>query len=213
MSVLSNDEIAILVLAAGGGSRLGGDKLLLPWHGKAILLHTLDHIFAMRHKGSVFVVIGCGADAVRQTIVSGISPDSVQIVENTEWQDGQSTSLRLGIGRIAEWNRASGLKGVLVVLGDQPLVKAETMDQLAAAHLDASVRNLGHKATAPSYHGKRGNPVVLSPALFQNIAELQGDVGARGILSWLGDSLLLVPVDDPGVIKDIDTREEYSALP
>lgn len=213
MSVLSNDEIAVLVLAAGGGSRLGGDKLLLPWRGKAILLHMLDHIFAMRHKGPVFVVVGCGADAVRQTIVSGISSDSVQIVENTEWQDGQSTSLRLGIARIAEWNRSSKLKGVLVALGDQPLVKTETLDQLAVAYLDASGRNQGHRATAPSYHGRRGNPVILSPALFQDISELHGDVGARGILSRLGDFLLLLPVDDPGVVKDIDTREEYSALP
>jgi Uncharacterized MobA-related protein len=208
MSALSNNEIAVLVLAAGGGSRLGGDKLLLPWRGKAIFLHTLDHILAMRHKGPVFVVIGCGADSVRR-----MCPDNVQIVENTEWRDGQSTSLRLGVSRIAEWNGFPGLIGVLVALGDQPLVKAETMDQLATAHRDALRRNPGHGATAPSYQGRRGNPVVLSPALFQDIAELRGDVGARGILSRLGDSLLLVSVDDPGVVKDIDTQEEYSSLP
>ncbi len=211
MPVLPDASLAILVLAAGGGKRLGGGKLLLPWHGKAILLHTLARVTGMRQRLPIHVVIGSQADQVRQAINEEYANDpAVRIIENKAWSAGQSISLTLGIAEIAA--AYSALQGVMVVLGDQPLLKSATLDLLAETHIETCRCHPGHLATAPVYDRQRGNPVIVSPALFPQIASLQGDVGARNILRTLDTCLLLLPVDDPGVLKDIDTPEQYQAL-
>lgn len=207
------DGIEILLLAAGGGTRLGGGKLLLPWRDKPILFHTLDTILAMRETHPITVVLGHEAERVAQAIEEafGASPP-FRIVENTAWREGMSTSLRLGFSKILERSASGAIAGVMIVLGDQPLVRTETLDSLAMKHAEARASNPTHPATAPAHAGRRGNPVVLSPPLYPKIRELTGDIGARNILAGLGDSLLTVPVDDPGIVNDIDTRSEYDAL-
>ena len=199
-------KLAILVLASGGGTRLGGGKLLLPWRGRPLLLHTLDAASTLPADIPLLVTTGHEAPRVEEAVKAGFSPGPrpFRILRNPDWQKGQSTSLRLGIQAIVD--EFGPNKSVLVMLGDQPAVSPNTLAKLATAHTAA------HPATAPMYNDQRGNPVVLSPALFPEIMRLEGDVGARALLKSLGDSLRTIEVDDPGVVRDIDTPEAYDAL-
>lgn len=207
-------RIAALVLAGGGGSRLGGGKLLLPWRGKTILLHVLESVAEIRLTHPIVLVTGYDAAHVRRTVESDFaaSETRLRIVENLDWRAGQSSSLRRGIGEIAASMDPVGLCGVMILLGDQPQIRPDTIARLARAHLDACSRDPAHPATVPTYEGRRGNPAIVSPSLFPQILELEGDIGARNILANLGDALLCVPVNDAGVVRDIDTPEEYASL-
>lgn len=214
MHVLS-DRIAALVLAGGGGSRLGGGKLLLPWRGRPILLHTVAAALELGSGHPLVVVTGYDAARARRILeTASADPETpLRIVENGEWRDGLSTSLRLGVAEVQRLADSRAIQGVMILLGDQPRLRPETLRLLADAHLAACDRDPSHPATAPVFGERRGNPVVVSPSLFPEIQQLQGDTGARGILSRLGDAVLLVPVDDPGVVEDVDTPEDYASLP
>jgi molybdenum cofactor cytidylyltransferase len=104
-----------------------------------------------------------------------------------------AASLRAGIAAVSP-----DAAGAFVFLGDMPRVPVAVLEPLAAAVLD------GAAAAAPSFGGRRGNPVVLSRALFHAVAALSGDVGARPILQGLGARLALVESPDDGVLFDVD---------
>ena len=211
--------IACLILAAGGGSRLGGGKLLLPWRERPIIAHVAATALQTPGFTSVTVVLGHEAGTVRDAVSSSLSVSSLpenspslRFAENAHWREGQSTSLRLGIETLLAGSDGNAVHAVLVLLGDQPLVTPRTLRALLEAHERARNHDPDHPATAPFFQGRRGNPVILSRAMFPGVLALQGDVGARGLLADLGERLLLVPVDDPGVLFDVDTREAYAAL-
>lgn len=211
MSVVS-DEIALLILAAGQGSRMGGGKLLLDWRGMPLVCHVVAAARAMRRRHPVVMATGSDAAAVRDAVTRRFDDDAPAFVQNNAWHDGQSTSLRAGLEAVMQNTDAAALKGIMVLLGDQPLVAASTLDALADSHLRHADDDPPCLATAPVFTEKRGNPVVLSPALFPEVLALQGDTGARKILASLGGRLNLVLVDDPGVVRDIDSPDDYDAL-
>ncbi len=208
------DAVTVIVLAAGGGSRLGGGKLLLPWRGKPILAHTVAAAVQVRAARAVFVVIGHDAGPVREAVAQAAPAGGppVHLVENPEWRRGQASSLRCGVAAVMAHRDARDAAGAMIVLGDQPLVRPETLNMLAERHLARVAENPGHLATAPFLRGKRGTPAILSPDLYPAILRLEGDVGARHILAALGEELLAVPVDDPAVVRDVDTPDDYAAL-
>ena len=206
--------VAAILLAAGGGSRLGGGKLLLPWQGRPLIAHVVEAVVRTPELLSLTVVLGHGADAVRAAVERRMPelPMPVQFTLNAEWREGLSASLRCGLAGALAAPGGRTLGGVLFLLGDQPLVTARTLAALVRAHGEARARNSNHPATAPTYHGLRGNHVILSPCLFPALMALRGDTGGRRILRELGKRLLLVPVDDPGVLHDVDTPEAYEEL-
>lgn len=209
-----NHRLAGLVLAAGGGSRLGGGKLLLPWRGKPILLHVLDAAARIEGIASLTLVLGHDAIALRLAVADQPPPfpPPLRVTENPLWQTGLGTSLHHGLEAVLATPAGDGIDSVMVMLGDQPLVAAETLNRLAQAHAEALSRDPGHPATAPLHAGRRGNPVILSRPMFPHVLALDGDVGARGLLAGLGERLRLVPVEDPGVLFDVDTPEAYAEL-
>lgn len=207
-------RLAALVLAAGGGSRLGGGKLLLEWRGRPLVGHVLDAAGRITEFLSITVVLGHEAEAVGDAIRRGCRRERppVRLVENPEWRLGQSTSLRRGLAAVMEVPDSARADAVMILLGDQPLIRSETLRLLVAAHAGAVRRDPLHPATRPTYAGQPGNPVILSSALVPELMALEGDVGARKVLAGLGERVLLLPVDDPGVVRDIDTPEEYLRL-
>jgi Uncharacterized MobA-related protein len=208
------NDVAAIVLAAGGGSRLGGGKLLLPWQGLPLIAQAPRILRQTERLASVTVVLGHDADAVREALLPHTAqlPVPVAFTPNPAWREGLSTSLILGLGHALAAPNGGTVRAALFLLGDQPLVTTETVNTLIRAHHRACEADPDHPATVPVYRGERGNPVILSRRLFPSLMTLSGDTGARRILAGLGDAVLRIEVNDPGVTRDVDTPEAYAAL-
>jgi hypothetical protein len=126
----------------------------------------------------------------------------MKVAHNPDYQQGMGTSLRTGLAAVdAEASAA------LIVLADQPFVRAETLNQLIACHQESRPQII-----IPLYKGFRGNPVLLDRSVFPELKELRGDVGCRAIFGSHTENIRKLRVDDMGVLLDIDSQEEYQKL-
>jgi molybdenum cofactor cytidylyltransferase len=180
-----------VVLAAGSGSRFGGGKLLAAWDAGVLLEGALAAAFAAPVR-SVTVVIGADAPAVAAA-ARDFDPRTL-IVHAADYAEGMGASLRTGIASLP-----ADAAGAFVFLGDMPRAPHAVLLPMADAVI------AGALAAAPVFAGRRGNPVLLSRALFPQLLALTGDAGARGVLQGLGDRLALIESPDDGVLFDVDT--------
>jgi molybdenum cofactor cytidylyltransferase len=193
--------VAAVVLAAGMSRRMqspgAGPKQVLRLFGKPLVQHALDN--AQRSRvDEIVLVLGFAADAVLKQIAT----DGVRVVMNSEYEQGMGTSLRTGLSALS-----ASVKAAFVVLADQPFVRPETLDRMIACH-----RNSAAEITIPLYRGFRGNPVLLDRAVFPELMGLSGDVGCRAIFGSHPQGIHKIDVDDPGVLLDIDSCEDFEKL-
>jgi molybdenum cofactor cytidylyltransferase len=202
---------AAAVLAAGRGSRLGGDasKPLLEWRGRPLVAWALDAAVASG-LAPVLVVVGYRADEVRaalsrtsQSSRAQATPNlemlvaEAEIVENPDWEEGIASSLR---ALLAALTPRPNVEAVCVGLADQPLVGAEAYRQVAATPGELVV---------PTYDGQPGNPVKLARSLWPEALELRGDVGARALAR---DRAVSIDCTGTGSAADVDTLEDLERL-
>jgi len=185
-----------VILAAGRSSRMGQPKQLLTYQGRTFLQHAVD-CAQKADLDRVVLVLGHQADTVlEETDVRG-----VEVVINREYGLGQSTSVIKGLEAAGECD------GVLFQLGDQPLMKAGVLNSIIACF-----RKENPGAVVPVYQGTRGNPALLGKGFFDRIRTLRGDTGPRRILRDDPDRVRLLSVEDEGIVRDIDTPEEWARL-
>jgi molybdenum cofactor cytidylyltransferase len=188
-------RVAAVVLAAGGSTRYGSPKQLLPWRGGTLLGHVVDAALASQAE-RVVVVLGNQADACRAAL--GDRP--VQVVVNPDWAQGQSTSVRAGLAALPD-----SVSAALFPLVDQPGISPAVIDALIERH-----RATLAPVVWPAYEGRRGNPVLFDRAAFPELMRLAGDTGGRAVLEAYAERAERVPVSDPGVVFDIDTPDDYA---
>lgn len=187
-------RIAALVLAAGQSRRMGArNKLLEEVDGQPLLLKAVDAAL-QAHSEPVIVVTG----HARESVEALLAGRAVTTVHNPDYGEGISTSLRRGLKALPE-----DVDGVVVLLGDMPGIRAEVIDRL----IDAFDPAAGASICAPTYQGKRGNPVLLARRYFPEAREITGDVGAKPLLSTYNDQVVSVEMPDEGVLTDLDTPE------
>ncbi|XIE80792.1 NTP transferase domain-containing protein [Streptomyces sp. SBR177] len=193
--------IAGLLLAAGGGRRLGGrPKALLPHRGRPLVEHAVR---TLREGGCevVHVVLGAAAERVR---AEAELPGCV-LVDNPDWAEGMGSSLRVGLGSL----RAAALPvdAALVSLVDQPGIGAAAVARVHGAYD-------GRRAlAAASYEGRRGHPVLFGADRWAGIAAgAVGDRGARDYLAAHRDAITLVDCSDVAEPYDIDTEADLDRL-
>ncbi len=127
----------------------------------------------------------------------------IVFAHNAEFASGLASSLKAGVAALP-----SDIAGALVLLGDMPGVEAATLDRL----IDAFADRPNALAAAPIRAGRRGNPVLLSRALFAALARIEGDEGARRVLGEADPlAIIEVEVESEGVTLDIDTPGELAA--
>ena len=190
-------SVSAVVLAAGMSTRMGTVKQLLPLGGTTLLENVLDNV-GKAQVDEIVLVLGFSADAIRQQIPL----HNVKIVVNDAYREGMGTSLRAGITQVSPSADAA-----LVMLGDQPFVKPETIDQLIRVYGEQKPQ-----IVIPVYQGFRGNPVLLDRSVFPELLGLAGDIGCRAIFGGHTENILKAPVDDIGVLLDIDTKSDFEKL-
>ncbi|MBI1181953.1 MAG: NTP transferase domain-containing protein [Alphaproteobacteria bacterium] len=189
-------RIAAIVLAAGTSSRMGGrNKLLQDMDGLPMIRRTAEAVAASA-AAPVVVVTGRDADAVRAAL-DGLD---VRFAHNPAFADGMAGSLKTGIEALPQ-----DADGVVVALGDMPLVSAHHIDRLIAAFDEDEGRTI----CVPTHDGKWGNPVLWSRRYFAEMRAITGDKGARGLLHTYAETLCEVPMDDAGILRDFDTPEAF----
>jgi molybdenum cofactor cytidylyltransferase len=190
---LAQPDVAIAILAAGGGSRLGGNvpKPLVELRGRPLVGWALDAATASGLR-PVVLVVGHGRAAVTRTATEG-----VVVVRSRRWRRGIARSLHAALEALEPWAQVGA---VCIGLADQPLVGAEAYRRLAAAY-----RN-GATLAVATYRGRRGNPVLLGRRLWDEARRLDGDVGARALMA--GHDVVEVDCTDTGDPSDVDTLDD-----
>lgn len=196
-------RVAAVVLAAGRSRRMGkANKLLQEVDGDAMVARVVD-LLGGAPVDPVLVVTGHDAEAVEEAL----GGREIEVIRNPRHDEGMGTSVACGIRALAGWEGPS-VEGALVCLADMPRVSPATLRRLVAAFRNAE----GPAVCVPVHGDKRGNPVLWGETFFRELVELGGDVGARALLAEHADALVEVPVDDPGVLLDVDTREALGRL-
>ena len=189
---------AVIVLAAGRGSRfLGADHKLAQRLGSAtVFATTLRHAVATQLP-VVVVTTQAFADVARRSVAAR---DVVVLPEvGTPGQDalGMGYSIGSGVGAIPDAG------GWLILPGDMPMVRSDTMLEVARELADHAVVFAQHK-------GVRGHPVGFSAELYSELVTLRGDEGARRLVARY--PAIGVEVDDPGVLIDVDTEADLESV-
>jgi molybdenum cofactor cytidylyltransferase len=187
-----------ILLAAGHATRYGADKLLTPLpSGEPLALAAARHLRQ-----------GLGSDARLLAVLrpeqtelgERLAAAGFELVVGDEARAGMGHSLALAV------DASPDAGGWLVALADMPAIQPQTIAQVAAA-LAA-----GASIAAPFHAGRRGHPVGFAASWRDALARLAGDIGARDLLRGAGDTLLRIETDDPGVVLDIDTPDDFATL-
>jgi molybdenum cofactor cytidylyltransferase len=191
-------RIAALLLAAGQSRRMGSNKLLEEIDGRPMVARTAQRLLSS-HARPIVAVLGNQADAVDAAL--GKLP--VERVHNPAYAEGLSTSLKRGLAALPP-----DIDGVIVCLGDMPLVAGRDLDRLIAAFNPLE----GRAIVVPTRRGKRGNPVLWAKRFFPDMAELAGDVGAKHLIGEHAELVAEVEMDSDSVLVDIDTPDALAEL-
>jgi len=193
-------SVAGVVLAAGASRRMGTPKAGLRFGERTFL----DHVIAALEAGGVgdvVVVAGEAVAAVRAALPVGRTI-TIALLRNHAPERGQLSSLKIALRHVRAAIPDAG--AIVMALVDHPAVHAGTVAALAAA---------GDSAIAvPTYDGRRGHPVLFGRAVWQELLDTPDEVGARAVVRADAGRVRLVPVDDPGILVDVDTPEDFRRL-
>jgi molybdenum cofactor cytidylyltransferase len=183
-----------VILAAGGSRRMGTQKMLLPFGDGTIVERVVRAALDASLQGIVVVL---GADEAR--VREKLAPYPVTFAVNADWRRGMLSSVQTGFEALPEKATA-----VVVMLGDQPFVKAETVDELVAHHRE------NRKGIVLPVHGsRRGHPVLIDKKYGAEIVALGPEGTLREVVHAHAADVLEVEIDDPDILRDIDTPEDY----
>jgi molybdenum cofactor cytidylyltransferase len=188
-----------IILAAGASTRMGTFKQLLPLGDRPVLQHVVDACAASR-LDEILVILGHRADELGAAIRC---PTRVRLMVNRDYEAGQSTSLQSGLRAASPAADAAA-----VVLGDQPTIGSEVIDQMLDAFAGSAACVVRPVYTPPAGRAVPGHPVILARRIWREMDRLRGDQGARALLIQYPEWVHEVPIgtEAPG---DLDTWDDY----
>ena len=192
-------KVIALILAAGSSTRMGAkNKLLANVIGKPMVTHVVD---AIRQSMVNSVVVVTGYE--REKIENVLSQRNISFVHNENFKAGLSESLKVGLKEIPD-----DVDGVLICLGDMPLLTSTIIDKLIKAFDPIEGRSI----CVPINGRKRGNPVLWDKSYLTEMTEIVGDVGAKKLLEKYSDHVFEVSFEEDNVLIDVDTPDLLKSL-
>lgn len=196
----SSRNVAALILAAGRSTRMGVPKMALPVEGGQALIAYVVSIFKASGADPVFVVTGAHRDQVE----AAVAHEGVLLVHNQDFnQGGMLRSVKVGL-RAVERSPAGA---VLVCPGDMPALERATLEALIAAWEGGA-----EALYAPSFQTRRGHPLLIGRAHWDEIQKLPQGSSLRDYLKSRERDVGYVVVQDSGIVQDLDTPEDYRDL-
>jgi molybdenum cofactor cytidylyltransferase len=186
--------ICAIVLAAGQSRRMGTQKLLLPYAGQTVIGQIVDNVLAAPIERA-FVVTGNDGEAIRLALAGR----PLTFVVNPDPAADMLSSIRCGVGSLPPECIAA-----IVVLGDQPTIRAELV-----AGLIRTFQTAAAKIVVPSFRGRRGHPILISAGYFGEVLTQHDCVGLRGLLDAHPHDIATLEVDNPNVLTDMDSPDDY----
>ncbi len=197
-----SSEVIAVVPAAGRSRRIGKPKALLPFGRTTLIGATAE---ALQRGGAQIVVVVTRADD--HALIDWASEHQVTRVNNPTPERGMLSSIQAGVAAAARLASPPTLPTLLISPADLPRLRAISVARVLRA-LEGGAAALA----LPTWRGRRGHPLAIAPRLVAEIAHLDPAVGLRQLLTLHADALVSVATDDPGVVQDIDTPEDYAQL-
>jgi len=189
--------LTAIVLAAGASTRMGAQKVLLPYRGQTVLGAILSQV-PRDVVGEIIVVTGHERRAVEEHL-ERLQLPGVVAVHNELHAQGMLSSVRAGLRAVRPES-----PGYLLLLGDHPHVTRAIIEQLHAAW-----RAAGMTIAVPVFQGRRGHPLIFHRRYRDDILHHFDDCGLRGLLQRASGAVCEWPAPDASVLEDMDTPEDY----
>jgi molybdenum cofactor cytidylyltransferase len=187
-------EIWAIILAGGESKRMGSPKMLLPYRGTTIIETVIKNIASSSVDKSL-VVLGSDRDKIHEVI----NEYPVMHCFNTAYKSGMLSSVKCGFSHLPDDYLAA-----LVFPGDQPMIGAQVINIVISAWHDS-----GRGIVVPTYRGKRGHPLLIDGKYRKEIMTLDESEGLRVLALKHPGDVKEIETDNPLILKDIDTAEDY----
>ncbi|MDP1678257.1 MAG: nucleotidyltransferase family protein [Bacteroidota bacterium] len=190
-----HSTISAIILSAGSSRRMGTPKALLKIGKKIFLHHIIDTVESVGLTNNV-VVLGFESQTIREIL----SSFSGTIIVNEAWEEGQLSSIIACINAL----NTIDCEGILICPVDHPMITTALIKKLVE-----SFQHSRKKIIIPTYHGRRGHPIIISSELFVEIKNASFTVGLREVVHAHENDIELVSTDEEGILINIDTPEDY----
>jgi len=187
--------LTAVILAAGESKRMGSPKALLLYDSRTFLEHLMD---ITRHPkiGTQLIVLGAGAEEITKQV--GLNP--AMTVVNPDWQSGQLSSIKAAIKSIG--SKQTG--GLLLCLVDHPLITSALVNELVETFYSEK-----KPIVIPTFHGKRGHPVIFARKLFDELLAAPDETGARSVVWKHANEVCEVSTTEEGVVLNLNDPETF----
>jgi molybdenum cofactor cytidylyltransferase len=192
-------QVGIVILAAGGSTKLGSPKQLVRFKGKTIFRRSVESALACEPV-SLIVVLGARAEEI-SVEAEGLP---IEIVINKEWEVGISSSIKAGLAKLLELR--PDIDALIIMLSDQPFVDEKTIRSLIDTY-----RTTRKPIVASEYNDVLGVPALFDRSMFDDLMKLEGDAGARVIIRQ-NASENVATISAPEAAFDIDTPHDREQL-
>jgi molybdenum cofactor cytidylyltransferase len=187
-------NIWAIILAAGESKRMGFPKMLLDFNGRTMIENVISMVVESE---AVNIIIVIGAE--RESLLEILAKYRVRTCYNENYKKGMLSSVQCGFNNIPP-----DAEAVFVFQGDQPLITTKTVNYMIRAY-----RSTDKKIIIPVYNGKRGHPILIGMKYSEEIMTLDAGIGLRELTINHPGDILQVETEDPGILRDFDTYEEY----
>ncbi len=191
-------EISAIILAAGESSRMGSSPKANLKIKNRTFLEIISRLYINNGINNVYTIVGHHKDR----IIEENSNSNIKFIENAEYKTGQLSSIITGINAIKDSFQAAVIHPV-----DHPLVRKDTVKKLLV-----SIQNYTPAIVVPGFNNRRGHPVIFGKKVYNEILNASPEKGAREVVRKDPDRVKEITVDDPGVITNINTIEDYSKI-